>query len=134
MHSSRSKKLVALNQNVRRTLASSLLSLLLLTTVISGGCISCEQFFMLPGLKSCCGANGHCKTEKSRVPQTGRECKQIAFEHQRSFDLDIHWPLTAVVRLNVLPSMAEPFAGWSRQHLIEPSPPDRQSLYSTFLI
>jgi hypothetical protein len=119
---------------VHRTLASSLLSLLLLTTFVWGGCISCEQFFMWPGVKSCCGGNGQCKTKKSQSSQTGRECKQIAFEHQKSVDLHVDLPVVAIVISDSLPRIAEPLTSWSGVSPIEPSPPDLQVLHSTFLI
>jgi hypothetical protein len=119
---------------VRRALASSLLSLLLLTTLLWGGCISCEQFFMWPGVKGCCGANGQCKREKSQPSQTGRECKQIAFEHQKSVDLHFDVRVLAVATFDLLPHVAEPLTGWSGVSPVEPSPPDLQALHSTFLI
>lgn len=119
---------------MRRALASSLLSLLLLTTLVWGGCISCEQFFMWPSVKTCCGANGQCKTKKSQRPQSSRECKQVAFEHQKSIDLHVDLPVVAVHASDFLPRIIEPFANCSRLHVIEPSPPDLQSLHATFLI
>ena len=119
---------------MRRALARSLLSLLLLTTLVWGGCISCEQFFMWPGVKSCCGANGQCKTKKSPQSQGTRECKQIAFEHQNSIHLDVDLPIIAGHPSDFLPRIAEPFTRSLRLPLIEPSPPDLQALHATFLI
>ncbi|MBV8707928.1 MAG: hypothetical protein JO028_12140 [Acidobacteriaceae bacterium] len=119
---------------MRRTFLSSLLSLLLLITFVWGGCISCEQFFMWPGVKGCCDANGRCKTKKRQPPQTGRDCKQIAFEHQKSVDLHLDLPVVAVAPSDFLPRIAEPLTVWSGVSPIEPSPPDRQALHSTFLI
>ncbi len=119
---------------MRRTLASSFFSLLLLTTLVWGGCISCEQFFMWPSAKTCCGANGQCKTKKSQQSQSTRECKQIAFEHQNSLQIHVDLPVTAVHASDFLPRIAEPFAYWSRLPLIDPSPPDLQVLHGTFLI
>jgi hypothetical protein len=130
----RHEELVFLIKDVRRALASSLLSLLLLTTVVWGGCISCEQFFMWPGAKTCCGANGQCKTKKSQRSQRSRECKQIAVDHQKSVDLHVDLPVAAVSLSDFLPRIAERFTRWSRLHVVEPSPPDRQALHSTFLI
>src|SRR4051812_7841959 len=80
---------------MRRALASSLLSLLLLTTLVWGGCVSCEQFFMWTGAKGCCAPDGHCKTKKA--PTRGREqqCKQIAFDHQKSGDHHVALPVAA---------------------------------------
>ena len=74
---------------VCRAFASSLLSLLLLTTLVWGGCISCEQYFMFGGAKSCCSPNGHCKTKTSPSQNSDRECKQIAFDHHKSVDFHI---------------------------------------------
>ena len=121
-------------RDVRRALASSLLSLLLLATLVWGGCISCEQFFTWPSVKTCCGANGKCKTKKSEPSRSSRECKQIAFEHQKSSCLQVDLPVVAVIRSDFLPRIAEPFTRWSWLHLIGPSPPDLQALRSTFLI
>jgi hypothetical protein len=119
---------------VRRTLASSLLSLLLLTTLVWGGCVSCEQFFMWPGVKSCCGASGQCKTKKTQQSQTGRECKQIAFGRQEQVDLHVDLPVVSVALLDVLPHLAESLTRWCGMSAVDPSPPDLQALHSTFLI
>lgn len=118
---------------MRRAIASSLLSLLLLTTLVWGGCISCEQFFMWPSVKSCCGTNGRCKTKKSPGSQRTRECKQIAFEHQKSFHLDKDVSVLGHAS-DFLPRIAEPFTRWPRLDVIGPSPPDWQALHATFLI
>jgi len=123
-----------LEKDVPRSLASSLLSLLLLTTFVWGGCISCEQFFMFPGVKSCCGSNRQCKTKKTPAPQTTRECKQIAFEHQKSTDLHTDLPVGATSPADVLSRVAEPLSRPSREALTDPSPPDLQALHATFLI
>jgi len=89
---------------------------------------------MWPGVKGCCGANGQCKTKKSQPSQTGRECKQIAFEHQKSVDLHIDLSVVAVIPSDFLPRLAEPLTHRSGVSPIEPSPPDLQVLHSTFLI
>jgi hypothetical protein len=119
---------------VRRTLANSLLSLLLLTTLIWGGCISCEQYFMFGGAKSCCAPDGHCKTKSPTQKDSERECKQIAFDHQKSVDLHIDLPMVAVVTVDLpLPSV-QSLAAWLDSSAVDPSPPDLQILHSTFLI
>ena len=120
---------------MRRAFASSLLSLLLLTTLVWGGCISCEQFYMWPSVKTCCGANGQCKkTKKSQPSQSTRECKQIAFEHQKCIHLQVDLPVVAINSSDFLPRIAEPLTRWSRLYVIESSPPDLQALHATFLI
>jgi hypothetical protein len=120
---------------VFRALANSLLSLLLLTTLVWGGCISCEQYFMLPGVKSCCGAHGQCKTKKPAAPQnSGRECKQIAFDDQKSIDLHIDLPVIPIHGFALPEPLAAPLNDRSDLNPVEPSPPDWQALHSTFLI
>jgi hypothetical protein len=118
---------------VRRAFASSLLSLLLVTTLVWGGCISCEQYFMFGGAKSCCSPDGHCKT-KTAAQSSKRECNQIAFDHHKSVDVHMELPIIAVVKIELPVRTVE---GLERRHganPIEPSPPDLQILHSTFLI
>ena len=119
---------------MRRAFASSLLSFLLLATLVWGGCISCEQYFMWPGAKSCCSPDGHCKTKTPKPQSSNRECKQIAFDHQKSFDLHIELPVIALLKIIVPVPMAEALERWRGTNPIEPSPPDLQVLNSTFLI
>ena len=119
---------------MRGVFASSLLSLLLLTTLVWGGCISCEQYFMWPGAKGCCSPNGHCKTKTPAPQNSKRECKQIAFDHQKSVDLHIDLPVIAAVKIDLRSRTVEAFGDWRGANLIEPSPPDLQVLNSTFLI
>jgi hypothetical protein len=120
---------------VRRAFASSLLALLLVTTLIGGGCISCEQYFMWPGAKTCCAPDGHCKTKTAPVKAgTERECKQIAFDHQKLISLHVELPVIAAVWIAPPAPMMERFPGWQGTKPIEPSPPDLQVLHSTFLI
>jgi hypothetical protein len=114
--------------------ANSLLSLLLLTTLVWGGCISCEQYFMRPGAKNCCAPDGHCRSKAPAQNKSGRECKQIAFDHQKSVDLSIDLPVVPVVALGLPLGAIEPVAAWLGTVPVEPSPPDLQALHSTFLI
>ena len=117
-----------------RALPSSFLSLLVVTTLIWGGCISCEQYFMWPGVKSCCAPDGHCKTKTPTQQNSGRECKQIAFDHQKSVDLHIDLPVVAVVAFDLALSAVEPLVALQSTNPVEASPPDLQVLYSIFLI
>jgi hypothetical protein len=119
---------------VFRAFASSLLSVLLVLTLVWGGCISCEQYFMWSAAKGCCSPNGHCKTKSLPQQQTNRECKQIAFEHQKSLQVHVDLPVIAAVPSQPLILSVPVFAHWHGANSIEPSPPDRQTLYSTFLI
>jgi len=119
---------------MRRAFASSLMSLLLLGTLVWGGCISCEQYFMWPGAKGCCSPDGHCKTKTPKPQSSSRECKQIAFDHQKSVDLHIELPVIALVKIVVPVPMALALELRHGSNLIEPSPPDLLVLNSTFLI
>ncbi len=119
---------------MRRAISNSLLSLLLLVTLIWGGCVSCEQYFMFGGAKSCCSPNGHCKTKNSPSQNSERACKQIAFDHHKA--VDFHIDLTAMGSVKIEPPLlrVEAREHWRRGDPAEPSPPDLQILHSTFLI
>jgi hypothetical protein len=119
---------------VIRAIASSLLSLLVVTTLLWGGCVSCEQYFMWSGAKSCCSPDGHCKTKSPDGKKERVDCKQIAFEHQRAIDASLDMPVANAVLLEAPVQqgyLAEPGA---LAGPIDPSPPDLQVLHSTFLI
>jgi hypothetical protein len=119
---------------VRRAFASSLLSLLLLATLVWGGCISCEQYFMFGGAKSCCSPNGHCKTKTPTPQNSNRDCKQIAFDHHKSLDLHMDLPAMAVAKLELPAHPIATLEPWPGRDPIEPSPPDLEILHSTFRI
>jgi hypothetical protein len=119
---------------MREALASSLLSLLLLASLVWGGCISCEQYFMWPGAKGCCSPDGHCNRKTPAPQNSNRECKQIAFDHQKSVDLHVELPFIAVVKIDLPIRTAEALERYPNANLIEPSPPDLPILNSTFLI
>ena len=117
-----------------RVLASSLLSLLLVTTLVWGGCISCEQYFMWPGAKSCCAPNGHCKTKTSTKQTPGPECKQIAFDHHKYLGLHIDLSVSGEAYADAPIRAFEAFALTPDINPAGPSPPDLNVLHSTFLI
>ena len=120
---------------MRRALANSLLSLLMLATLVWGGCISCDEYFMWPGAKSCCAPNGRCKTKKTPAKQVpGRECTQIAFDHHKTTDHQVALPAVGAVEMIVPLHAVESMERWQIVSLVEPSPPDLQVLNSTFLI
>jgi hypothetical protein len=120
---------------VHRAIANTALSLLLLTTLMWGGCVSCEQFFMWRGAKGCCGQNGRCKTKQAPAGErAGAPCTQIAYDHEKSNDHPVSLPVVEV-RL-------EPLSTPVLDHLVRhetaeaagPAPPDLLVLHSTFLI
>ena len=118
---------------VRRVFANSFLSLLLITTLVWGGCVSCEKYFMWPGVKSCCTPGGHCKNTKSpEKPGPGSDCKQLAFEHHKSFDHHFDLPVVTGVIVSLPVPAVKAVA--QRTGSIPPgeSPPDLQVLHSIF--
>jgi hypothetical protein len=125
----------AQNRVLPRAFASSLLSLLLTLTLLWGGCISCEQFFMWPGAKTCCQPNGHCKTKDAPARQTSnRDCKQIAFDGQSSAVGLLDLPAITVFKIDVPVRAVRASVPSYRAVVIGLSPPDLQLLHSTFLI
>jgi hypothetical protein len=117
-----------------RALASSLLSLLLVTTLLWGGCVSCEQYFMFGQSHGCCNPDGHCKKKAPVKSGAGRDCNQIAFNHQKSIDLHFDLPAVTVERI-ALPVPRTESLRLRRDALpLDPSPPDLQVLHSIFLI
>jgi hypothetical protein len=89
---------------------------------------------MWPGAKSCCSPDGHCKPRTPAQQNSSRECKQIAFDHQKPVDLHIELAMIDVVDIDL---HLRPFELIERRHdtnPVEPSPPDLQLLNSTFLI
>ena len=120
---------------MRRALASSLLSLLLATVLVWGGCVSCENFFMWPAAKTCCTADGHCKT-KAPVKQSGSaECKQIAFDHIQAFDSHCLLPVVSAGFKSIAPPVFYvPLGERPDKASATHSPPDLQILYSIFLV
>ena len=121
---------------MRRALASSLLSLLLATVLVWGGCVSCENFFMWPAAKTCCTADGHCKTKAPASKQTtAQECKQIAFDHNQSIDLHYTLPVVfdgfkSIASLVIDPRLSQVLDQATATH----SPPDLQILHSIFIV
>jgi hypothetical protein len=104
---------------------------------------------------SCCSPNGHCKRQAphtkgtlaafhttrpentsspAKQPRAERDCKQLAFERHSAIDHQL-----TLVALNedsgvILVSLARPPSTDLEFRPLGPSPPDRQALFSTFLI
>ncbi|MGI9075294.1 MAG: hypothetical protein ACR2JB_29140 [Bryobacteraceae bacterium] len=103
---------------------------------------------------SCCSPNGQCKrqaphskgtlsafhttrpenTSSPAKPRVERDCKQLAFERHSGIDHQL-----TLVALNedsiIIPvSLARPPSIDLQLQPLDPSPPDRQALFSTFLI
>jgi hypothetical protein len=125
-----------LGPEVLRSIASSLLSLLIVTTSMWGGCISCEQYFMFPGAhRSCCNKSGQCERPgRSPSRPEKRDCNRLPFDRGGNSHTLPH-PA-------VLPSIAGPLMDHdctlvqvrAFESRIDPSPPDVQAVNATFLI
>ena len=63
---------------MHRTAASCVMVMLLTATLLWGGCLSCEQYFMMPGAQAghCCAPSGECK----RTPNHGSPAKDCSFQ------------------------------------------------------
>jgi hypothetical protein len=119
-----------------RTFVSATLSMLMLATLFWGGCVSCEQFFMVgSNAKKCCAPDGHCKRRSDPTKSDlSKECKQLAVEHSNFLDLSFAPPPSGQIGFAIAEPMAEqPGFVWAFDS-VEPSPPDFQALNSTFLI
>src|SRR5690242_5814699 len=108
--------------NLVRALSSSLLSLLLVITLLWGGCISCEQYFMFGQSHGCCNPDGHCKRKAPVKNSTGRECNQIAFDHQKGLDLHFDLPVVAVERIALPVRKVALLPRWPDALPFDPSP------------
>ena len=105
-----------------------------MTTLIWGGCISCEQYFMFGQSHGCCNPEGHCKRKAPAKNSPAPDCKQIAFDHQKGIDLHFDLPVITVERIAAPVRDVERFPRGLDALPLDPSPPDLQVLHSIFLI
>jgi hypothetical protein len=117
-----------------QALSSSLLSLLLVTTLLWGGCISCEQYFMFGQSHGCCNPDGHCKRKAPVKNSQARDCKQITFDHQKGIELHFNLPVVVAERIALPLRNIELLPRWRNAFPLDPSPPGLQVLHSVFLI
>ena len=112
--------------------------MLLAVTMLWGGCISCPQFFMLPGADTdCCDEAGRCK-KKPQEPATEEQCQTMPLELQPSGGQ--HSPLIPIAEVDEIADAHG--AGdlgvnvwvWEDAAEREHSPPDLQALYAIYLI
>lgn len=120
-----------------RAISSSLMSLLMVLTLVWGGCISCPQFFMFPKLvdKSCCNSSGQCERRSSQEPV--KECTKMPIEAQDF--VSAHTEL-AIATLGTEPVVVGPTlvaifpVPDEIRDTAEHPPPDLIVLHSTFVI
>jgi hypothetical protein len=107
----------------------------LLTTLVWGGCISCERYFTLGSSHGCCTPDGHCKRNApAQKGSSGRECKQIAFNKQKGIEIHFDLPAVFVDRLAFSLPGFQTLLQWSDTVPPDSSPPDLQVLNSIFLV
>lgn len=123
----------------------TLCSLLVLATYLWGGCVSCEQFFMVPGAADDCCKHGKCEETQQSDParpqptQPERVCTTMPFAHQQ------HTVSTLAMIAADLPVNKVPAAElislhesrWQARDHFDPladSPPDLVLLTGSFLI
>jgi hypothetical protein len=120
---------------VLRAISSSLISLLLVATMLWGGCVSCPQFFMFPKVeKSCCNKAGQCERPSKSAP--AKECKRMPFEFQ-GYSVHVEWAVSILTtdRLGLIPpAIHVVLVNHFETSELAPSPPDLNVVNSTFLI
>jgi hypothetical protein len=121
-----------------RTLANTGLSVLLLITLLWGGCVSCSTYFMFPGSPAgCCNPSGHCK----KTPQAplAKNCTiqpmalaKVSGNPSERPEL----PMVGVTPLMpaVMPQAKALIARTESFFLPQTSPPDLNLLHSVLLI
>ncbi len=123
---------------VLRTIASSLLSLVVVATAFWGGCVSCEQFFMFPGQHLRCCKAGQCERPgKNAPPAPKKDCNRMPLSVRANSHV-IPAPSVLPVRIAPpvlvgLPSDAS-FRAAAAEVVLGHSPPDLQVLHAIFLI
>jgi hypothetical protein len=119
-----------------RTLANLGLSLVLVVTLLWGGCLSCSQYFMFPSSHAgCCNPTGHC----GKTPQTpAKDCHIQPFALTKTFSGTTAQSALPVVALPVTIAAANQASAFGTRLLAffspQPSPPDLCLLHSVFRI
>jgi hypothetical protein len=119
---------------VFRAVSNLLLSLLMVATLLWGGCVSCSRFFMFPSAKSDCCNKGKCERPTNSAPQ--KECNRMPLGLQGATHVHAELALVAVAETVdvVQPPAPVRFAAKQDALLVEHSPPDLNVLNATFLI
>src|SRR5713226_3161152 len=118
-----------------RAVSSLLLSLLMVATLLCGGCVSCPRFFMFPGAQSdCCNKTGQCERPTNNAPK--KECNRMPLELPGATHAHAELAVAAVAAaVHIVQPLAPiPFAATRDTVLFEHSPPDLNVLNATFLI
>ena len=121
-----------LEPEVPRVIASSFLIVLLNCTLMFGGCISCPQFFMMPGAKDCCKAG---KCERSQNVPVKKDCQRMPVVPSGGQQVHIDLALSSATLPFVEADLRSPAeAPLMAIDVVEHSPPDLTLLNSSLLI
>ena len=118
---------------------------MLLTSYLwGGGCVSCEQFFMMPGTDGDCCHHGKCERRQGGKPsseQTGKDCDRMALNQARSADTDLQiaaafasqtaFVIEPVIVPEVLRASTHRFSYFDP---VADSPPDLSILHNSLLL
>ena len=124
--------------------SNSCWSLLLVMSYLWGGCISCQQFFMLPGSKGPCCEARRCKnpvkknTDRAGSQTTPQDCQTMPLERTSA----AHSHSDLALRLPAVPFPATDFVELAQSHTrstlaFDPtaaSPPDIPVIGAALLI
>ena len=119
-----------------RTLANITLSLLLVVTLLWGGCLSCSQYFMFANSSTgCCNPTGHCG--KTPTTPASKDCHIQALALTKTYAASGQPSLPAVT-VPVVPVVADQPSVFTTRPLalvpLQASPPDLCLLHSVFRI
>ena len=119
---------------VQHRLLSFACCMMMSLTLIWGGCVSCEQYFMVGGgARQCCAPNGHCKSKPGSPSRAEIKCSQIAAEQQQIAVVVVPQTQWMKAPVPVVAGLDTDFLRRSPQPL-DTSPPDLFTLHSSYLI
>jgi hypothetical protein len=109
--------------------------LLLLASYLWGGCVSCEQFFMLPGAENHCCKTGKCdRPGQSKTAPARQDCQRMPLDQVPG--AHPHFETAIVAAGPILPAPVENAPADHSGLSISPavSPPDLPILNSSLLV
>src|SRR4051812_40647066 len=102
-------------------------------TLLWGGCVACEQFFMFPGISSkCCNKSGQCERPGKSQPKT--ECNRMPLALEGGSHVDVAPPPATNAMAVAAPQPVVRRRLTVAEIVPEHSPPDLQILNATFLL
>jgi hypothetical protein len=115
-----------------RAISNFLLSLLMVATLLWGGCVSCSRFFMVAAAKSDCCNKGQCDRPTNTTGK--KDCNRMPLGLQGAPHVDAGFIAIAVGGVVEAAERPARQAMTRAAALLEHSPPDLTVLLSTFLI